>query len=108
MRRGETTKIRMNRTAGSGSPHTPTHAGSCPRLEIQRFLVSVHPVASPVTLRTLSADEPSKRVRHADAPGGWLGTTRTKPATPGNIECRAMVDERTVVACLVPCSVILA
>lgn len=63
MRRGETTKTRI---ASGGSPHATTHAGSCPRLEIQRFLVYVHPVTSPDnTLRALSADEPGRRVRHA-------------------------------------------
>lgn len=83
MRCGETTRACIDLTAVGGSLDAAAGAGERPRLEIQRFLVYVHPDSSAGTLGALFAGEPGRRVRHADAPCGRLDeTTTTEPATP--------------------------
>ncbi len=84
MRCGETTRACIDLTAVGGSLDVAAGAGERPRLEIQRFLVYVHPGTSSDILRALSAGEPDRRVSHADAPCEWLGETTTDPATPLN------------------------
>jgi hypothetical protein len=77
----ETTSARINHTTVGGSPDATARAGERPRLEVQRFLICSHPDASSGTPGALSAGEPGRRLRHADAPCGRLGDTSTEPAS---------------------------
>jgi hypothetical protein len=75
MRCSETTRACIDLTTVDGSRDAAAGAGEHPRLEIQGFLIYVHPRLLPGTLRALSTGEPGRRVRHADAP--WCPCLRS-------------------------------